>query len=95
MGINAVSSCFHVIVRADRDELVKLRAVGADIGGVIVVEGRQRNKTIGFPADLVFEMDDALFATLRDAFERHDARALASAWSAARRFDENLLLRRA
>ena len=81
-----------VIVRAYGDEPVRLLAlslkrIGKNNERIVVVVGRaQEAPNIGFPIDSVFEWDEAVFATLRAAFDQGQKERLAEAWRLAPRF---------
>lgn len=74
-----------VLVRADRDEPVKLTAVGTAKGAVLVTGG-DAALAIGFPGGAVFSFEAVLFAQLRDAFRVGDERCLKELWAKAEPF---------
>lgn len=78
-------SGIRVIVRAYAGEPVSLRAQGR-IGGAIRVVGDQ-GRSIGFPADDVFDYDETLCGRLKAAFEGDDRSALSALWAEAHRFE--------
>lgn len=74
-----------VIVRAYAGEPVPLRAQGR-IGKAIRVIGDQ-GRSIGFPAEDVFDYDETLCGRLKAAFEGDDHSALSALWAQAHRFE--------
>lgn len=79
-----------VMVRAYRNEPVKLAAVGAAPGAVLVAGG-DPGKAIGFPVGAVFRLDLDLFGRLRAAFDAGDQARLEEFWRAAEPFSSAVL----
>ena len=76
---------YDVIVKAFKNEPVRLRAIGTR-GHAIEVAGSDRTKSIGFPADCVYRLDNRLYKQLRTAFDAGDEQRLAKLWEQAHRF---------
>jgi hypothetical protein len=74
-----------VIVKAYSDEPVRLMAMEV-IGESVVVAGDDRERTIGFRKDLVFEFDEQLFAKLRAAYDHRETKTVRQLWTQARSF---------
>lgn len=76
----------EVIVRAARDEPVRLRAVGS-VGDRIEVCGSVPELSIRYPDTWVYEFSVDEFAALRKAYEAGNAETLVALWSKQKRFD--------
>jgi len=73
----------YVMVRAYANEPVRLSA--REIAPTyVLVAGRDRNKTIGFPRDCVFAFDDGLFEQLSKAYQEGAGETLAALWAQAK-----------
>ena len=72
----------RVIVRAYRDEPVRMLEIGRSDAGVELVT-RIGGLSIVFPDGYVYSYSDATFAVLREAFDSGDRNALLSRWMEA------------
>ena len=75
-----------VIVRAAGDEPVKLNIVNIE-GHVAELVGADPRNTIGFPIELIYTYDEALFRQIADAYAAGNTTQLQKHWGQAIRYE--------
>jgi hypothetical protein len=75
-----------VMVRAFKEEPVRLRAVGLG-DETVEVAGEDRSASIFFPLACVYRFDERLFQQLHSAYIAHDNPRLKQLWAKAERFE--------